>query len=285
MNNRMRVLVRLFALVLIGYSSYMLLRVGTEIHHGRASFTPEVEALRPTGEPLAAATTVLPAMPVTDGEAVAELIREAHRLDLDALQEINPDIIGWFKVDGTGIDYPLLQDPAAHAYYAGHPEAGVAPTGDLQHFLYKYLFYDYLGNEAVTGSVMLDSRNELSDPYLLIYGHNVGARGVMFSDLKRFVSEDFGRNKATARLYTGDGVEELQLAAVAVVDGYSEAVFGIDRTEAAPFDMGRALAAITEEKLYGEELSPDGRYVVLCTCYVDGRPEDPARLLVVYRAQ
>ena len=41
MNNRMRVLVRLFALVLIGYSSYMLLRVGTEIHHGRASFTPD----------------------------------------------------------------------------------------------------------------------------------------------------------------------------------------------------------------------------------------------------
>ncbi|MGL5434373.1 MAG: hypothetical protein ACRDBO_03095 [Lachnospiraceae bacterium] len=30
-------------------------------------------------------------------------------IDFDALQEINPAIVGWIDVEGTNIDYPILQ--------------------------------------------------------------------------------------------------------------------------------------------------------------------------------
>ena len=63
---------------------------------------------------------------LTDAQIVvhsADLPREIEKLapennnkelDFKALKTINEDVIGWIRVDGTGINYPIYQNTIAH---------------------------------------------------------------------------------------------------------------------------------------------------------------------------
>ena len=52
---------------------------------------------------------------VTEKSAVVEakepitIKRQKTSVDFSALKEINPDIIGWIRAEGTNIDYPIAQ--------------------------------------------------------------------------------------------------------------------------------------------------------------------------------
>ena len=53
-----------------------------------------------------------------------------------------------------------------------------------------YLSHDYLGREAVSGSVFLDYRNSFSDKVAIIYGHRMNS-DLMFSDVAKYRDGDF----------------------------------------------------------------------------------------------
>ena len=38
----------------------------------------------------------------------------------DILYSMYPDLVGWIKVDGTPIDYPVMQDHTGGEYYLKH---------------------------------------------------------------------------------------------------------------------------------------------------------------------
>ena len=59
-------------------------------------------------------------------------------IDFDALQERNPDVVGWITIPGTNIDYPILH------------------TDDNE----TYLHQDIDGNESVSGAIYLDFQAE-----------------------------------------------------------------------------------------------------------------------------
>ncbi|GAA0409712.1 hypothetical protein GCM10008933_44800 [Paenibacillus motobuensis] len=40
--------------------------------------------------------------------------------EFQELYQRNPDIVGWLKVDGTRIDYPIMQNPQDAEYYLNH---------------------------------------------------------------------------------------------------------------------------------------------------------------------
>lgn len=89
-----------------------------------------------------------------------------------ALYEQNPDMVGWLRVDGTNIDYPVLQTPGDNEYYLRRG-------------------FDRLYSTA--GSLFLDERCRLgADPTAnwLIYGHNM-ADGSMLGELDRYEDPDF----------------------------------------------------------------------------------------------
>ena len=211
-------------------------------------------------------------------------------VDIEALQEINPDIVGWLSVEGTGIALPVLQDRALHADYA---EDGVVTLKDMSDIpyprtnqLYRYLFYDFRGRLSSTGSITIDYRNALEDPYLLIYGHNVEREGMMFSNLLKFEDEAFFSLNGEASLYGAEGKTDMQLLACAIVDGFAEEIFRIDPQDsefsianAVRFIEGKALC-LSEAALSGRAY---GRYIVLSTCYTD--PEDVRRFVVLYGAE
>lgn len=87
------------------------------------------------------------------------------------LYKKNPDVIGWIKIDGTKIDYPVMQTP-------DDPEF--------------YLRRDFQKKYKVSGVPFLDSESDIFAPTgnWLIYGHHM-KDGTMFHDLLKYADEDF----------------------------------------------------------------------------------------------
>ena len=96
--------------------------------------------------------------------------QEETRPGLAELQQMNPDVCGWLKLEGTAIDYPVLQGRTNLVY----------------------LSTDAFGKYSLAGSIFLDSRNsrEADDPYLLVYGHHMDDHR-MFGDLELYLDRAF----------------------------------------------------------------------------------------------
>lgn len=86
-------------------------------------------------------------------------------IDLNALREVNPDVVGWIFLPNSLINYPLMQ-------------------GDDNTF---YLEHTWEGVENPYGSIFLETRNspDLTDFNTILYGHNM-LNGSMFAGLSYF---------------------------------------------------------------------------------------------------
>lgn len=88
------------------------------------------------------------------------------------LAEENPDFSGWISIEGTRIDYPVMQTPDDSEYYLHRNFDGE----------YSYAGVPFVG----TG----DMGGENED--IFIYGHNM-RNGSMFADLLQYQKEEFWR--------------------------------------------------------------------------------------------
>ena len=102
-------------------------------------------------------------------------------VDFAALESINSDCVAWIRIDGTAIDYPVVQ-------------------GYDNSFYLKHLF-DGEWNGA--GCIFLDSRVEpdLSDRHSVLYGHHM-KNGTMFSDIAKYKDQTYYENHATGMILT-----------------------------------------------------------------------------------
>ena len=110
---------------------------------------------------------------------------EKMRAGLTSLAQINPDVYGWITVEGTYINYPLVQ-------------------GDDNDY---YLNHAYTGEFLPIGSIFVDFRCEDSitrNFNTVIYGHNI-TDGSMFHDVTKFARKDFFE-KTYIYIYTLDGI-------------------------------------------------------------------------------
>ena len=87
------------------------------------------------------------------------------------LYEANSDIIGWITVDGTKIDYPVMQ------------------TQDDPEF---YLRRNFQKEHATAGVPFMDASSDIFVPTsnFLIYGHNM-KNGTMFHDMLKYKDKSF----------------------------------------------------------------------------------------------
>lgn len=115
-------------------------------------------------------------------ELVSELNEELKNTELKVINEdiaslltINPDVVGWLKVNNTNIDYPVVQS-YSNEFYLNH---------------------DIYSEEDYNGWVFMDYRNdikELSD-HLIIYAHNRYYSGVMFGTLQNALRNNWYTNE------------------------------------------------------------------------------------------
>lgn len=97
--------------------------------------------------------------------------RKGDRINWEKLKKINPDIIGWIRVKGTHIDYPVVQGK------------------DNEEYLHK----DVHGKKASGGSIFADCscRPGESDNFIL-FGHHM-RNGAMFADMIKFRKSSFAK--------------------------------------------------------------------------------------------
>lgn len=125
----------------------------------------------------------------------------------DELLKINPDVRAWVTLDGTKIDYPVLQGSSN----------------------IDYLNTDIYGNFALAGSIFLDSRNDpnFADNYSVLYGHHMD-KSAMFGDLDKYLDRKFFEANRTGVLMIPKKVYRLRIFASIQTHASDERIFSPD---------------------------------------------------------
>lgn len=181
------------------------------------------------------------------------------------LYERNPDIVGWLKIDGTRIEYPVMQNLQDEQYYLEHDFDKKKSNGGLP-FLDKH------------------SRIHGSD-ILLIHGHHM-KNGWMFKDLMKYKKESFYKEHATFQFSTLYEQEEYEIVAVILSQVYrkSDDVFKYYQIEKVntPAEFDSYVRNIKQLALYETGITPryGDKLIVLSTCEYS---TENGRLAVVAR--
>jgi sortase B len=178
-----------------------------------------------------------------------------------ALFDQNPDMIGWLKIDGTTIDYPVMQTPDRPDYYLNHD------------FERQYSNY---GVPYAAEGCLLDPQSD----NITIFGHHMKS-GKMFGALEGYKNADFWRGHPIIQFDTRAGFGAYEVIAAFKVNptGFAYNAF-IDAADEAEFDrfVSRCKAlsfydtGVTAE--YGDKL------VALSTCEYSAKD---SRLVIVAR--
>ena len=133
---------------------------------------------------------------------------EETRLSLQELMAINPDTRGWITLDGTHIDYPMVQG-----------------RDDME-----YVNKDVMCEFSLSGSIFLSAKNkaDFSDPYMLTYGHHMD-NGGMYGDVMEFIEKDYFDKHLTGHLFLPDGkARKLEVFAVIECDAYDRMIYDVE---------------------------------------------------------
>ena len=165
------------------------------------------------------------------------------QVDFEALREINPDIVGWLYIEGTEINYPVVQS-TDNDYYLHH------------------LFNGRLNG---AGCLFLDSSNDpsFSDPHSVIYGHYM-QNGSMFAGLGGYKKQEFYDEHKTVLLLTPNKNYHVELFSAYVASESSDAwQLNFENDEYADW-----LAAACESSGIATDVSPtvENRVLTLSTC-------------------
>lgn len=215
--------------------------------------------------------------PVTVNLSDYDFSNRSSRQVLDkykTLYNINPDIVGWISIEGTEIDYPVMQT-----------------VKDEQFYLHR----NFYKAESTSGLPFMDDRCIISDTSsnIIIYGHNM-KNGSMFAGLLKYQDKDFYEKHKYIRFDTiyAEGMYEIVAvfrSRVAFVDEDTFRFYNFIESDSVEefeefYDTIRSLSlyetdatAISSDYLltlstceYSEE---DGRFVVVARKIADGGQE------------
>lgn len=128
------------------------------------------EAARETTEATEAAEpTEGETVPTTEGEPVMQP-------GYAELHEQNPDMVGWIKIEGTKLDYPVMHTPDRRDFYLEH---------------------DFEGNKSARGCIYMREECDIFRPTdnITLYGHNM-KDGSMFAPLNAYVNKETWDNNS-----------------------------------------------------------------------------------------
>ena len=189
--------------------------------------------------------------------------RAARRSVYEKLQQENPDFIGWIRIPGTRIDYPVVQSKDRPDYY---------------------LHRDFYGKESSFGTPYLAEDCTPGDPDrgLLLYGHHM-KNGAMFAGLSGYTDQAFWEEHREIRFDTLEESGDYEVAAVVKLSAsdvdlpWQQLVFPRTAEE-----RQQAWQAFEKKRFYdtGIDLKEGDQILCLVTC--EYTMED-GRLMVVAR--
>ena len=104
----------------------------------------------------------------------------------------SPDCIGWIKIDGTTVSYPIMQH-----------------EGDSEYYLHR----DYKGEYSFYGTPFLDIRCTADSDNCIIYGHNINSHK-MFGALHAYSDQKYYEEHPNIRVRFNDSIYTYHIAAV-----------------------------------------------------------------------
>lgn len=110
---------------------------------------------------------------------------DLRKMDLDALRQVNPDVIGWILLPDTNINYPVVQGQDNE----------------------QYLEITWDGQENPSGSIFLEVLNQadMTEFHTILYGHNM-INNTMFAPLREFSTLEHWKNHPYVYLITETGI-------------------------------------------------------------------------------
>lgn len=111
---------------------------------------------------------------------------------LKDLKKLNPDVKAWIQVPKTNIDYPVVQG-----------------QDDME-----YINKNVYGEFELSGAIFLSclNKDDFSDPYNLVYGHNM-KNGGMFADVADFTNKEYFETHQKGKLYLIDATRKIRFFA------------------------------------------------------------------------
>lgn len=104
----------------------------------------------------------------------------------------SPDCVGWIKIDGTTVSYPIMQH-----------------EGDGEYYLHR----DYNGEYSFYGTPFLDIRCTTESDNCIIYGHNINSHK-MFGALHEYSDKKYYEEHPEIWVRFGDNLYKYRIAAV-----------------------------------------------------------------------
>ena len=181
-------------------------------------------------------------------------------VDFEALQKVNPDVVGWIYQKDTIINYPIMR----------------GSDND------QYLHSDINKKYSVSGSIFMDYRNsgDFSDFNTIVYGHHMHD-GSMFKSLRGYTKEtDYYKDHKTFELITPDKKYHLQIVSAFITPATSEA-YTYSFNNIADKQAFLNYAAKNSKISTGVTATTDDKIITLSTCAYD---YDEARYVVVCKA-
>ena len=216
-----------------------------DLRHGATVTTaPPTAASTVTPPPAETALSTVSTPPETEAApAILPELKEAY--------ERNPDMVGWIRIDGTEVDYPVMYTPRED----------------------YYLYRDFDKQESKQGCIFIDKHATLEprDTNLLFHGHNM-KDGSMFRTLLEYKKESYYKEHPTIHFDTLYERGEYEIVSVFLSKVYktSDEVFKYyqfyNAESEAEFDAyianvkAMALYDTGVEAQYGDEL------ITLSTC-------------------
>ena len=130
------------------------------------------------------------------GQTGPEILAEYREL-----YSINPALVGWIKIEGTNIDYPVLR------------------SSDTEF----YLNHDFYGNEDKNGNPFVKDFADVDSPgdNFVVYAHNM-KNGTMFGNLDNFENDSFAKEHSIIEFDTLYSKRRYQVISVFRSEVYSE---------------------------------------------------------------
>ncbi len=126
---------------------------------------------------------------------------EEDTRSFDELRAINPEVMGWIRVNDTTINYPMVQA--------------------LDNS--KYVNTDVEGNYSLSGAIFLNCQNQpdFTDFNSIVYGHHM-ARNKMFGDIGLFTDQAYFESHPYGNLFFAGKDHGIEFFAMMTIDAYSE---------------------------------------------------------------
>lgn len=184
-------------------------------------------------------------------------------VDFVSLYKQNPDIYSWIRIDGTCVDYPIVQKNGDNSFYHRR---------------------DFLGNSNWNGCIYTEDYNALDfdDKVTVVYGHNIYS-GKMFGDLINYTDPEYFKAHSKMTVYLPQGEKHYELYGAITFDNrhllhYSDYNDPLQFEELV--DTLKSTRNLTSAISDSVTVDGDDRLVILSTCYYNQKDK---RFLVVWR--